>query len=104
MKDLGNLQYFLGIEVAHSLRGYFFSQSKYIADILEWAKLTDNKTVDTPIKVNTMYSSSNDLPLTNPNLYCTIIGSIIYLIITHVYIAYVVYIISWFVVSSTTVH
>jgi hypothetical protein len=59
MKDLGSLRYFLGIEVAYSLRGYLLSQLKYIADILEWARLTDNKAVDTPIEVNARYSSSD---------------------------------------------
>jgi len=35
---------------------------KYVADILEWTRLIDNKTIDTLIEVNTMYSSSNVLP------------------------------------------
>jgi hypothetical protein len=54
-KDLSYLWYFLGIEVAYSPRGYLLSQSKYIADILERAKLTDNKTIDTFIEVNARY-------------------------------------------------
>jgi hypothetical protein len=52
MKDLGYLQYFLGIEVAYLPRGYLLSQSKYVADILKRARLTDKKIVDTLIKVN----------------------------------------------------
>jgi hypothetical protein len=63
MKDLGSLQYFLGIEVAYSPRGYLLSQLKYIADILELARLTDNKIVHTLIKVNAKYFSFDDLPL-----------------------------------------
>ena len=59
IKNLGYLQYFIGIEVAYSSRGYLLSQLKYVADILERARLTDNKTVDTPIEVNARYSSSN---------------------------------------------
>jgi hypothetical protein len=90
--------------VTYSPRGYLLSQSKYIADILKWARLTDNKTVDTPIEVNARYSSSNDLPLTNPTLYRTIVGRLIYLTITHPVIAYVVHVVSQFVASSTTVH
>jgi hypothetical protein len=50
VKDLGYLRYFLGIEVAYSPIDYLLSQSKYVADILEWVKLTDNKTVDTLIE------------------------------------------------------
>jgi len=104
MKDLGYLRYFLSIKVASSPRGYLLSQSKYVADILEWIRLTDNKTVDTPIEVNTRYSSSNGLPLTDPTLYRTIIGSLVYLSITRPDIAYVVYVVSQFVSSHTIVH
>jgi len=75
MKDLGSLQYFLGIDVAYSPRGYLLSQSKYIVDILERARFTDNKIVNTLIEVNVRYSSSECLPLTNPTLYCTILGA-----------------------------
>jgi len=82
MKDLSSLQYFLGIKVAYSPRGYLLSHSKYVADIIERARLTDNKTVDTPIKVNARYSSFDGLPLTDPTLYHTIVESLIYLTIT----------------------
>ncbi|KAL5558649.1 hypothetical protein UlMin_034860 [Ulmus minor] len=82
MKDLGSLRYFLDIEVAYSPKGYLLSQSKYAADILEWARLTDNK----------IYSSSDGLPLSNPTLYCTIVGSLVYLTITRPDITYVVHV------------
>jgi len=43
MKDFGYLWYFLGIEVAYSLKGYLLSQAKYVVNILKRVKLTDNK-------------------------------------------------------------
>ena len=34
VKDLGNLHYFLGIEVAYSAQGIYLSQRKYVLDLL----------------------------------------------------------------------
>jgi hypothetical protein len=34
ISDLGPLSYFLGIEVQHSPKKYFLSQSKYIEDLI----------------------------------------------------------------------
>ncbi|XP_011007202.1 PREDICTED: uncharacterized protein LOC105112961 [Populus euphratica] len=73
-------------------------------DVLEWTRLTDNMTVDTPIEVNARYSFSDGLPLINPTLYHTIIENLVYLTITRLDIAYDVRVVSQFVVSSTTVH
>jgi len=94
MKDLGYLRYFLDIEVAYSPRGYLLSQSKYVADILERARQTDNKTIDTPIEVNSRYSSSDGLPLIDLTLYRIIVGSLVYLTITHPNISYAIHVVS----------
>lgn len=35
IKDLGNLKYFLGLEVAKSKRGLYICQRKYVTDFLK---------------------------------------------------------------------
>ena len=104
MKDLGSLRYFLSIEVAYSPRGYLLSQLKYVADILEQPRLTDNKTINIVIEVKARYSSSDGLPLVYPTLYNIIVGILVYLTITCLDIAYVIHVVSQFVVSPTNVH
>ena len=104
MKDLGPLRYFLGIEVTYSPRGYLLSQLKYVADILEWVRITNNKIVDIPIEVDAKYSSFDGVPMSDPTMFHTIVESLVYLTITCPDIAYDVHVVSWFVASSTTVY
>ncbi|XP_020585624.1 uncharacterized protein LOC110028211 [Phalaenopsis equestris] len=103
MKDLGTLRYFLGIEVGHSPRGYLLFQSKYIGTILEQARLTDTRTTVT-LELNVHYTSSDGVPLSDPTLDHTLVGSLVYLTITRPDIFYAVHVVSQCVASPTTVH
>ncbi|KAI5355597.1 hypothetical protein L3X38_008492 [Prunus dulcis] len=50
MKELGELQYFLGIEVARSKHGIFLSQRKYVLDLLTETGMLDCKPADISIE------------------------------------------------------
>jgi Reverse transcriptase (RNA-dependent DNA polymerase) len=50
IKNLGLLKYFLGIEIAHSPKGLFISQRKYVLDLLKEMKKLGCKSVSTPIE------------------------------------------------------
>ena len=52
MKDLGELKYFLGIEVARGREGIYLCQRKYILDLLTETGMLDCKPIDTPIEQN----------------------------------------------------
>ena len=47
MKYLGQLTYFLGLEVLRRPQGLFLNQNKYIQDLVQLARLTDTTSVDT---------------------------------------------------------
>ena len=58
MKDLGRLSYFLGLEITYSTDGLYITQAKYASDLLSRAALTDSKTIDTPVELNTHLTPS----------------------------------------------
>lgn len=52
LKDLGDLHYFLGIEVKKVRDGIILSQNKYTADILKRVSMQYCKPVSTPLSVS----------------------------------------------------
>ncbi|GAA0140208.1 hypothetical protein LIER_01596 [Lithospermum erythrorhizon] len=52
MKDLGVPKYFLGVEVARSREGIFFSQRKYVIDIISETGVLGSKPVGFPMEQN----------------------------------------------------
>ena len=91
MKDLGYLNYFLGLEITHSTDGLYITQTKYAAELLSWAGLIDSKTIDTPVELNAHLTPTGGKPLSNPSLYRRLVGSLIYLTVTRLDISYVVH-------------
>ena len=53
IKSLGQLTYFLGIEVAYSKSGIALSQHKYILDLLKDRSKFNCKLASTPVDTNT---------------------------------------------------
>ncbi|GFZ02718.1 hypothetical protein Acr_15g0013260 [Actinidia rufa] len=104
MKDLGNLSYFLGIEVSSTSDGYSLSQTKYASELLSRAGLTDNKTVDTPLENNVRLNTSDGEPLSDPTLYRQLVGSLIYLTVTRPDISHAVHIVSQFMSTPRSTH
>ena len=104
MKDLGPLNYFLGLEVSSSAYGYYLTQAKYTFDLIAQANITDSKIVDTPIEHNCRLNSHDGESLSNATLYRQLVGSLIYLTITRPDISYTVHVVSQFMAAPRSPH
>lgn len=94
MKDLGNLKYFLGIEVLRSKEGIFINQRKYILDLLAEMGSIDYKTAETPIIINHGLQFIEGAEMANQDQYRRSVGKLIYLSHTRPDIAHAVSVVS----------
>ncbi|WJZ95940.1 hypothetical protein VitviT2T_014671 [Vitis vinifera] len=104
MKDLGHLSYFLGLEITHSTDGLYITQAKYASNLMSQARLTDSKTVDTPVELNAHLTPSRGKPLSNPSLYRRLVGSLVYLTVTRSDISYAVHQVSQYLSAPRSTH
>ncbi|KAA8517060.1 hypothetical protein F0562_017122 [Nyssa sinensis] len=104
MKDLGQLNYFLGLEVTFGSDGYYLSQAKYASDLLSKAGLTDSKTCTSPLDPNVRLLVTNGESLPDATLYRQLVGSLIYLTVTRPDISYAVHLVSQFMSAPRSTH
>ncbi|KAE8731219.1 Detected protein of unknown function [Hibiscus syriacus] len=96
VKDIGQLKYFLGMEVARSSKGIIISQRKYVIDILKEIGLLGCKPVATPIDPNQKLEKEDGVEPVDKNRYQKLVGKLIYLDHTRPDIAFVVSLVSQF--------
>ncbi|GJX27479.1 ribonuclease H-like domain-containing protein [Tanacetum coccineum] len=97
IKDLGELKYFLRIEVSKNKNGICLSQRKYCLELLSEYGLLACKPVVTPLQQNTILSfeeTENDKFLPSMTEYQKLVGKLIYLFVTRPDIAYDVHCLS----------
>ncbi|XP_016747511.2 uncharacterized mitochondrial protein AtMg00810-like [Gossypium hirsutum] len=82
LKDLGPLNYFLGVEVEHTTDGLFLSQRKYIQDLLKRACMDQAKGSPTPMTTSTNLSQHVGSAIENESDYRSIVGALQYVVIT----------------------
>jgi hypothetical protein len=104
MFDLVPLGYFLGIEVLHTSKGYYLSQSKYIWDLITRSGITDSRIAATLMDLHLQLRPKDGNPLEDPSQYWHIVGSLVYLTVPTPNIAHAVHILRQFVSAPTSVH
>nr|KYP49028.1 hypothetical protein KK1_029231 [Cajanus cajan] len=100
---MGKLKYFLGIEVAHSKKGIFISQQKYISDLLKETGKAACKPTSTPLEPNLKLGNAEDVAV-DKEMYQRLVGRLIYLSHTRPDIAYAASSISQFMHSPKETH
>jgi histone deacetylase 1/2 len=106
LKDLGELHYFLGIEVKKVCHGIIMSQEKYANDLLHRVNMQICKTIDTPLSVLDKLSLTDEEKLSGDDStrYRSIVGALQYITLTRPDIAFSVNIVCQFLHAPTTVH
>ncbi|GKD28136.1 putative ribonuclease H-like domain-containing protein, partial [Tanacetum coccineum] len=80
MSSMGELTFFLGLQVKQKDDGIFISQDKYVADILKKFDFATVKTAITPIETNKALLKDEEAEDVDVYLYRLMIGSLMYLI------------------------
>nr|GEY46079.1 hypothetical protein [Tanacetum cinerariifolium] len=77
--SVGELTFFLGLQVKKKKDGIFISQDKYIAEILRKFRLTEGKSASTPIDTEKPLLKDIDGEDVDVHTYMSMIGSLMYL-------------------------
>ncbi|GMI78367.1 cysteine-rich RLK (RECEPTOR-like protein kinase) 8 [Hibiscus trionum] len=76
LKDLGQLTYFLGMNVQVVDQGIVLSQKKHILEFLEKTKMSDATPTPTPMITSPQLSSRDDNPIEDGSLYRQVVGTL----------------------------
>jgi hypothetical protein len=98
MSMMGELQFFLGLQIKQSKEGTFVHQAKYTKDIVWKSKMEDSKAMTTPMSTTTALDADEE------GEYRSMIGSLLYLTATRLDIQFSVCLCARFQASSRTSH
>ncbi|GKF48002.1 uncharacterized mitochondrial protein-like protein [Tanacetum coccineum] len=90
MSSIGEITFFLGLQVQQKKDGIFISQDKYVADIFKKFEFATVKTASTPMESNKALIKDEEADSVDVHLYKSMIGSLIHLTASMPYIMFAV--------------
>jgi hypothetical protein len=82
MSMMGELTFFLGIQVKQTKEGTFVHQAKYTNDLIKKFAMVDAKLVSTPMSMMPPLDLDEDDEAVDQREYRSMIGSLLYLMVT----------------------
>jgi hypothetical protein len=79
---MGELTFFLGIQVNQTKQGTFLHQAKYMKDLMKKFNIVELKPVSTPMSTTMSLGPDEDGKAVDQREYKSMIGSLLYLIMT----------------------
>jgi hypothetical protein len=79
MSMMGELTFFLGIQVKQTKQGTFVHQAKYMNDLMKKFNMAELKSVSTPMSSAASLGSNEDGEAVDQREYRSMIGSLMYL-------------------------
>ncbi|GKD84956.1 uncharacterized mitochondrial protein-like protein, partial [Tanacetum coccineum] len=78
MSVMGELKFFLGIQIHESPRGIFINQAKYAQEILKTHGMTSSDSIGTPIATKQLDADLSGTPV-DQTKYRSMVGALMYL-------------------------
>ncbi|WVZ97412.1 hypothetical protein U9M48_042952 [Paspalum notatum var. saurae] len=104
MSLMGELQFFLGLQIKQGPEGTFVHQAKYTRDILKKFEMGDCKPMTTPMSTNTALDADEDGEAVDQKEFRGMIGSLLYLTATRPDIQFAVWLCARYQASPRTSH
>jgi hypothetical protein len=104
MSMMGELAFFLGIQVKQTKKGTFVHQAKYTKDVMKKFNMAELKPVSTPMSFAALLGPDEDGEAVDQREYRSMIGSLLYLTATQSDIQFVVGLCSRFQASPRSSH
>jgi hypothetical protein len=87
---IGELSFFLGLQVKQTKDRTFICQSKYVSDLLKRFDIDNSKPIKTPMATNAHLDLDEGGKLVDLKLYRSMIGSLLYLTVSRPDIIFIV--------------